>query len=150
LLLVFASTAILVASKGFWWWCMTFGISELLYFDQVQWLRLALSKGSNTVGVFTLTWGRKQIQCPKRSALYCSLEYRTLGRIPKPNTSYSCSTFRATRGSFFCSREMNYSYIQMQQPNVFIRSNTGIVGSNPTQGMDVYLRLLCVCVVRCR
>jgi hypothetical protein len=30
---------------------------------------------------------------------------------------------------------------------VFARSNTGIVGSNPTQGMDVCLCLFCVCVV---
>jgi hypothetical protein len=27
---------------------------------------------------------------------------------------------------------------------VFARSNTGIVGSNPTRGMDVYVRLFCV------
>jgi hypothetical protein len=34
-----------------------------------QWLRLALSKGPNWVGVFFppfFTWGRKQIQFPKR------------------------------------------------------------------------------------
>jgi hypothetical protein len=30
---------------------------------------------------------------------------------------------------------------------VFVRSNAGIVGSNPTQGMDVCVRLFCVCVV---
>jgi hypothetical protein len=29
---------------------------------------------------------------------------------------------------------------------VFARSNTGIVGSNPTQGMGVCLRLFCVCI----
>jgi hypothetical protein len=29
--------------------------------------------------------------------------------------------------------------------NAFARSNTGIVGSNPTQSMDVCLRLFCVC-----
>jgi hypothetical protein len=29
---------------------------------------------------------------------------------------------------------------------VFARSNTGIVGSNPIQDMDVCLRLFCVCV----
>jgi hypothetical protein len=34
--------------------------------------------------------------------------------------------------------------------NHFARSNTGIVGSNPTHGMDVCLRLFCVCVVLCR
>jgi hypothetical protein len=33
---------------------------------------------------------------------------------------------------------------------VFASSDTGIVGSNPTQGMDVCLRLFCVCVVMCR
>jgi hypothetical protein len=27
---------------------------------------------------------------------------------------------------------------------VFARSNTGVVGSNPTRGMDVYVRLFCV------
>jgi hypothetical protein len=30
--------------------------------------------------------------------------------------------------------------------NVLARSNTGIVGSNPTHGMDVCLRLLCICL----
>jgi hypothetical protein len=30
---------------------------------------------------------------------------------------------------------------------VFARSNVGIVGSIPTQGMDVCVRLFCVCVV---
>jgi hypothetical protein len=34
--------------------------------------------------------------------------------------------------------------------NVFARSNTGIVGSNPTEGMNVCLRLYCVCVVLCK
>jgi hypothetical protein len=35
------------------------------------WLRWALSKGPNWVGVFspTFTWGRKQIQFPKRHVL---------------------------------------------------------------------------------
>jgi hypothetical protein len=32
---------------------------------------------------------------------------------------------------------------------VFARSNVGIVGSNPTQGMVVCVGLLCVCVVLC-
>jgi hypothetical protein len=32
---------------------------------------------------------------------------------------------------------------------VFARSNTGIVGSNPTQGMDACLHLFCFCVVLC-
>jgi hypothetical protein len=32
---------------------------------------------------------------------------------------------------------------------VFNRSNAGVVGSNPTQAMDVYVRLFCVCLVLC-
>jgi hypothetical protein len=32
---------------------------------------------------------------------------------------------------------------------VFVRSNAGIVGPNPTQGMNVCVRLFCVCVVLC-
>jgi hypothetical protein len=34
--------------------------------------------------------------------------------------------------------------------NVFVRSNTGIVGSNPTQGMDVCPDFSRVCVLLCR
>jgi hypothetical protein len=32
---------------------------------------------------------------------------------------------------------------------LLLRSNTGVVGSNPTRNMDVCLRLFCVCVVLC-
>jgi hypothetical protein len=32
---------------------------------------------------------------------------------------------------------------------VFARSNTGIVGTNPSPVMDVYVRLFCVCVLLC-
>jgi hypothetical protein len=32
---------------------------------------------------------------------------------------------------------------------IIARSNTGILGSNSTQGMDVSLRLFCVCVALC-
>jgi hypothetical protein len=32
---------------------------------------------------------------------------------------------------------------------VFVRSNAGIVGSNSVQGMDVCVRLFCVCAVLC-
>jgi hypothetical protein len=33
--------------------------------------------------------------------------------------------------------------------NVLARSNTGVLGSNPTQDKDVFMRLFCVCVVLC-
>jgi hypothetical protein len=33
---------------------------------------------------------------------------------------------------------------------VFARSNAEILRSNPTRGMDVCVRLFCVCIVQCR
>jgi hypothetical protein len=39
--------------------------------------------------------------------------------------------------------------VRSKARTVFARSNAGIVGSNPTQGMDVCLRLFCVCVALC-
>jgi hypothetical protein len=47
----------------------------------VPWLRLALSKGPNRVGISPHTWGRKQIQFPKR----------TMDTVQKPNNS-ECHT----------------------------------------------------------
>jgi hypothetical protein len=38
---------------------------------------------------------------------------------------------------------------QYKACTVFTRSNAGISGSNPAQGMDVCVRLFCVCVVLC-
>jgi hypothetical protein len=38
---------------------------------------------------------------------------------------------------------------QFKACNVFARSNTGNVGSNPTRDKDVCVRLFCVCVVLC-
>jgi hypothetical protein len=32
---------------------------------------------------------------------------------------------------------------------IFARSNTGIVGSNPTQSMDICVRLFFICIVLC-
>jgi hypothetical protein len=39
--------------------------------------------------------------------------------------------------------------VQSKARTVFAGSNAGIVGSNPTQGMDVSLCLFYVCVVLC-
>jgi hypothetical protein len=36
-----------------------------------------------------------------------------------------------------------------QAGTVFVSSNAGIAGSNPTRGMDVCVRLFCVCFVLC-
>jgi hypothetical protein len=35
------------------------------------------------------------------------------------------------------------------RPKVFVGSNNGVVGSNPTRGMDVCARLFCIYVVLC-
>jgi hypothetical protein len=54
---------------------------------------------------------------------------------------------------------MKYSYQQISEPvtvavlskawTVFSRLSTGIVGSDPTWGMDVSVCLFCVCIVLC-
>jgi hypothetical protein len=46
---------------------------------------------------------------------------------------------------------MDESFRVAAQPKariVFARSNAEIVGSNPTGGTDVYVRLFCVCLVQ--
>jgi hypothetical protein len=37
--------------------------------------------------------------------------------------------------------------VRSKEWTVFTRSNAGIVGSNPTLGMDICVRLFCVCVI---
>jgi hypothetical protein len=59
--------------------------------NQVQWLKLVLSEGLNWVGVSPFTWGRKQIQFPKRRVFYF-LEYRTMDKVRKPRNSNSSSS----------------------------------------------------------
>jgi hypothetical protein len=39
--------------------------------------------------------------------------------------------------------------VQSKERTVFACSNTIVVGSNPFQCMNVYVRLFCVCVVLC-
>jgi hypothetical protein len=38
---------------------------------------------------------------------------------------------------------------QSKALTVFARSHTGVVGLNPTEGVDVSVGLFCVCVVLC-
>jgi hypothetical protein len=52
--------------------------------------------------------------------------------------------------------EVNEIWIRWQWPaersnawTVFARSDAGIVGSNPIQGMDIRVRLFWVCIVLC-
>jgi hypothetical protein len=49
-------------------------------------LRLALSKGPNSVGVSLLTWGREQIQFPK-CCVFWFLEYRVMDKVQKLSNS---------------------------------------------------------------
>jgi hypothetical protein len=41
-----------------------------------------------------------------------------------------------------------YWYVDCEVILKIVRSDTGILGSNPTQGLDVCVRLFCVCVVQ--
>jgi hypothetical protein len=66
--------------------------------------------------------------------------------------SYACGDFKHTYTGFvFSSLYLKPIAVASwsKASTVFARSNTGIVGSNPTRGMDVSARLFCVCVVLC-
>jgi hypothetical protein len=56
----------------------------------VQWLRLVLSKGPNRAGVFSLTWGWKQVQFLKHCFLWF-LEHSMTDQAHKPRNS-KCHT----------------------------------------------------------
>jgi hypothetical protein len=64
----------------------TGSVSVLRWGAQDTWLGLDISKGPNWVGVFLLTWGRKQIQFPKRRVFYF-LEYRKTWKSKNPSNS---------------------------------------------------------------
>jgi hypothetical protein len=52
-----------------------------------------------------------------------------------------------------CHHSLNYpltAAARCKGWNIFACSNAGIVGSNPTEGMDIFLRLFCVYVALCR
>jgi hypothetical protein len=40
-------------------------------------------------------------------------------------------------------------YVRLKALSVFVSSNTGIVGSNRIEGMDVCVHLFCVYVILC-
>jgi hypothetical protein len=63
-------------------------------------------------------------------SLECSIKYSLWQTTEVPHSIYTCLVTRRSKAW-----------------TVFARSNTGIVGSNPTWGMDVRVRLFCVCAV---
>jgi hypothetical protein len=48
-----------------------------------------------------------------------------------------------------CTESRSHVAARSEVWTVFVRSNTGVVGSNPTWEMDVSVRLFCICVVLC-
>jgi hypothetical protein len=53
---------------------------------------------------------------------------------------------------FICLRVLEWAITVAARTKawiVFARSNTGIVGSNPSRGVDVCVRFYCVCIVLC-
>jgi hypothetical protein len=80
---------------------------------------------------------------------------QSLYRLSYPSSPY----FRGKGSENESYTELNWLRVSIQLPitvatlskawNVFPRSNTGIVDSNPTKSTDVCLPLVCVCVVLC-
>jgi hypothetical protein len=97
---------------------------------------LSLSSHGNSLIIYTLHYADQQ------TSHHCQL---------------SSQNIRIFTSSWYLSgKEITriYSYMyesRSQWPrglsHVFVRTNIGIVSSNPTQGMDVCVRLFCVCVV---
>jgi hypothetical protein len=78
-----------------------------------QWLGLALCKGPNRIG-FSRTWGRKQIQFPKRRvSLSLFFNTRTMDRVRKLNIPESY-----TPSSESYSNYLNYSCLPNDTTNM--------------------------------
>jgi hypothetical protein len=90
-------------------------------------LRLALPKGPNWVGIFPLTWGRKQIQFPKRRIFYF-LEYQTMRKVKK--TVILWTNINLWTGSFQQTQQSRrlpsptWGRKQIQSPKTCVFQNT--------------------------
>jgi hypothetical protein len=75
----------------------------------------------------------------------CSIvpQTTTLPRAPYSDDDRTINHFEAVGGI------PTTEAVRSKASIVFARWNTGIVGSNPTQGMDDCLHLFCVCAVLC-
>jgi hypothetical protein len=78
------------------------------FFLLIQWLRLALSKGPNSLGVSLPLPQDKQIQFPKHCVLYY-LEFRTMDEEHKSFDSECCSS---SAEAFNCPRTVSrYTFV---------------------------------------
>jgi hypothetical protein len=66
---------------------------------------------------------------------------------PYPHVRLIQHTLRKSDQVICCNAD--HSGARSKAWTVFARSNAGVVGSNPTQGICVCVRLFCVCVVLC-
>jgi hypothetical protein len=89
------------------------------------------------------------------SVMVCNERKNAIQLDPRVTVSYASSTAEPV---FLFSRWQKWLHFrdgmcivaaQSKGMNRVRRSNAGIVGSNPTQNMDVYVLLFCVCVVLC-
>jgi hypothetical protein len=86
-----------------------------------------------------------------------------VGCLNREDNQFACSGSRTLTHKLNLMSALNYKFTspnatlsRAQRPaarskarTVFARSNTGVVASNPTQGVDVCMRLFCVCAVLC-
>jgi hypothetical protein len=76
-------------------------------------------------------------------------DFNFVGRSICSMKQLVCMTFKS---KFYTSRLGNVlitAATRSKARTVFVRYNAGIRGSNPTQGMNVCVRLFCVCFVLC-
>jgi hypothetical protein len=85
-----------------------------------------------------------QAQIKGNILIFLALRLRTWNNINYGASRQLMYYFRRQQ-----SREPTIVTARSKAWTVFARANTGIVGSNPIHGMDVCVRLFCVCVVLC-
>jgi hypothetical protein len=87
---------------------------------------------------------------PGSARLILTFTYRfQLQEIPEASVRNNLRHIKSPvkYGHFIWASKVDEFKINRTDTTVFARSNTGIVGSYPAQGMDVCLRLFCVCVL---
>jgi hypothetical protein len=137
-----------------WYFVPIYVIGVLCWINDVRFVIYVVEGGRSIVRIQTAVFKHG----PSRSVGYQAVSGHIFV-MPHEGKSYSCARAYDGFGLVLCLRYDIYGNQAKCRPitvaaqskawTVFARSNAGIVGSNLTQGLDIYVRLPCVCVVLC-
>jgi hypothetical protein len=120
--------------------------------SRLSWLRTGTNGGSSRILYCTLSfhgagisWPAEQLSIKSQLVVFNKILMKELAIYVYILWVMTPSVFRLYSAEFLpitlTARSKAWT--------VFARSKTGIVCSNPTNGMDVCVRLFCVCIVLC-